>query len=140
MEWFYSPTTNDEEGEGEVEDSGVQFEKEDYGMDVDGLEDLSLKREVGEEMYRELVMEHLRAEEQLERQRAAQRAEFEALAILALETQTAEEEGICLSVLVQDKEETSESDGDWDLLSITSSDESAAAYIFEDWEEVTVQV
>lgn len=122
VEWFYSPVDE------EMEDS-AGCEEGNWGTHSEELE-----REVGADVYREILKEHLLAQEQLERQRAAQKAEFEALAV-AMEAQRVGE--LCLQSQRQDEEGSRSDEGDWDLLSTASSDESA---YFDDWEEVMVEV
>lgn len=113
VEWFYSPPDD------VVEDvMGVNF-----GGDVEMGD---LEREIGREAYEELVREHYQAQEQLERQRVAQVKELETLAL------SRREEGVCVH-LQETATGSGSEDGDWDLVSTTSSEE---IVLFEDWEDI----
>jgi hypothetical protein len=115
VEWFYSPL------EEEPEANAMREGTNDQGDSGD------LEREVGEEVYRELMREHVLAQEQLDRQRSANLKELETIA------EAVQQELEMPATEIGNADERSE--GDWDLVSTASSDETA---YFEDWEEVTV--
>ena len=118
VEWFYSPQDD------VVEDRFVR------GDNFGDMEMGDLEREIGREVYEELVREHFQAQEQLERWRVAQIKELETLSF-----SKREEEG-CLHLQLQETAAGSGSeDGDWDLISTTSSEE---IVLFEDWEDITL--
>jgi hypothetical protein len=114
VEWFYSPLEEEPE-------ANAMHEGTNEGDEGD------LEREVGEEVYRELVRENLLAQEQLDRQRAANLKELETFTEAVRREMSAMEFG--------NSDEGSE--GDWDLVSTASLDETA---YFEDWEEVTAEL
>jgi len=123
VEWFYSPHDD------VVEDRFVKGDN--FGdMEMGDLGTGDLEREIGREMYEELVREHFQAQEKLERWRVAQLQELEMLSF------SRREEEVCLHLPLQETAAGSGSeDGDWDLISTTSSEE---IVLFEDWEDITL--
>ena len=124
VEWFYSPQDDAyvEDGFGKGDDFG--------DMEMGHLGTGDLEREIGRERYEELVREHFQAQEQLERRRVVQIKELETLPF------SRKEEEVCLHSQLQKTVAGSGSeDGDWDVISNTSSEE---IVLFEDWEDITL--
>jgi len=124
VEWFYSPLEEEGEDRAYAEDEGKW---EDEAMMGD------LRREVGEDVYFELVKEHLLAQEQLDRHRGGGNIkQLEASGMGPTDTHEVRES----SQQPTQQMRSQEPEGDWDLVS-TATDSDSDAY-FEDWEEVTI--